>query len=269
MPDGLEKLDGWLSELGIDVGPEGAASLGLTPSDVRGLAEWGTCERVCAEAALLLDSRLDDMRTEASTIELRLESLLGVHTTGYPSVTEMARSAALLGVNQVEPALICGSMADLQEEVDALTEESAELGASRADLVQKHKDVTELAALLAKTEESWIQYVQRRSAESAEQQQTTALHLDKVQEYHGRMERMQAHLSALGMTGSMSHAALTEQLEQYQAQSQQLHGQQRALAQYKVPPNINMARARLAQLRSEVKEMRMRLPRNGRHVQRH
>eukprot|EP01061_Rhynchopus_euleeides_P020151 TRINITY_DN328_c0_g1_i1.p1 TRINITY_DN328_c0_g1~~TRINITY_DN328_c0_g1_i1.p1 ORF type:complete len:270 (+),score=52.09 TRINITY_DN328_c0_g1_i1:518-1327(+) len=258
-PSECDVVREWLGELGV------AADVGmLTDTDVAALYQWCCTARVEHEAESLLKGRVSAVNHEALNLEVRLESVLGVRCDELPVAQDLARSAALLGVNQVEPALVCGAVADLQDELFALEENQSELRAERADLTRKCDDARLLKGLLARTEEAWGSYVQRRSADSAHQQQQTSLHHDKVKEYHRRLDATQSQLEGIGVEDALKHNALCASVETLKQQSAKLRQLQRKVSQYKVPPSSSMAQAKLAQLRAEVKDLQSRLPRNGR-----
>ena len=261
-PSEADVVASWLRSLNIESSPERIAA--LSDADISSLYEWCCQANVEAGGTALLKERLVAVNKEAAIVELRLETALGVRCEEIPAVQDLARCAAALGANQVEPALLCGAVADLQDEIYGLDEKNAGLGAERVDLLRKGGDVQQLKALLTQTEEAWIGYVQRRSQEAAEQQHHTGLHLDKVEEYHRRLEATQSRLAALGMTESLTHSAQLASFDTLVQQAHRLSSLQTKTAQYKVPPNINMAQAKLAQLRAEVKDLQMRLPRNRR-----
>eukprot|EP01059_Diplonema_ambulator_P016799 TRINITY_DN28778_c0_g1_i1.p1 TRINITY_DN28778_c0_g1~~TRINITY_DN28778_c0_g1_i1.p1 ORF type:complete len:167 (+),score=28.58 TRINITY_DN28778_c0_g1_i1:62-502(+) len=130
----------------------------------------------------------------------------------------------------------------------------------KAEVQSSQEEAHRLLAALSSLEKRWESYMNARSTTSTLQHHQTQQHLEKIAEYHSRLTTMQTRASATGLTPQLTHTSLLSLFDTYTETARSVAAKQRTVNKYKIPPNITQARARLAQLRAEVKELQSRPP---------
>eukprot|EP01063_Lacrimia_lanifica_P037634 TRINITY_DN7791_c0_g1_i1.p1 TRINITY_DN7791_c0_g1~~TRINITY_DN7791_c0_g1_i1.p1 ORF type:complete len:297 (+),score=78.47 TRINITY_DN7791_c0_g1_i1:74-892(+) len=247
---------GWLCELGLR-----GEGVGLRPDEISALYQWCCCATAEDEVNVALDEAAEAARRESSAIERALDATLGVIPEGYPSVVEAAECAAALGLNRVDPALITGALVDLQDSTHHLKCDLDDLAEAREKVDVQAADAAALLDALKSCEKDWYTYLSARAAEAAEQSDSVATHHCKIAEYQGRLRRLEEALVASGVEDTLRHAALAAQHERAAETRAEVEACRERLAGYAVPANPTRARAKMLQLKAEVKELQSRLPR--------
>jgi len=175
------------------------------------------------------------------------------------SLRTLSGVADRLQLRDINISTYMAALSILQDERRSLTERLHSQSQSVSSLVEQTRTSLAKLAQIRQTSARFDAEWQHRSMVARENGVAHATNVQKRKQYTDQREHHKRSLMKLGLDGNVVHSALQAQAARLQSARHKLQEHTTALtAFHQLPPDVGMARLRLAELRAELERLRTR-----------